>query len=200
MYEFFPSLSTLLWLSFWALVLWGIWSFLKDRFQPLSLIGPTISPIAVILSVFLTITIIFLFGRIWDDLSLLVTPAGESIRFGRYVSAQVALDRLFVHTLFVVPVVILAIVVYQAVKDKHSHYGALTLPYFIGALLFTARLLWDTGDYVLREYHKWGIYMVLIFLVVVFSGLIFYIQQKWEERQTKVKKEAESEDKFQKNF
>jgi hypothetical protein len=182
---FFPSLSTLLWLSFWALVLWGIWSFLKSRFEPLSAIGPTISPIAVLLSVFLTITIIFLFGRIWDDLSLLVTPAGETLRWGRYVSAQVALDRLFVHTLFVIPVVILALVVYQAVKDKGSRYGALTLPYFIGALLFTVRLLWDTGDFVIREYHKWGIYIVLIFLVVVFSGLIYYIQQKWEERQAK---------------
>jgi len=184
MYDFFPNLSTLIWLSFWALVFWGLWSFLRERFQPLSALGPTVSPVAVILSVFLTITVIFLFGRIWDDLALLVTPSQETIGFGRYVSSQVALDRLFVHTLFVVPVVILAIVIYQAVKDKGSHYGALTLPYFIGALIYTLRLLWDIGDYVLREYHKWGIYAILIFLIVVFSSLIYYIQHKWEERQT----------------
>lgn len=183
--DWFLSFQTLFWLTFWALLLWGIWSFLKERFRPLSSLGPTISPIAVVLSVFLTITIVVLFGRIWDDLSLLVTPGQEVVGFGQELSVQVALDRLFVHTLFIVPVVTVAILVYLAVKDKGSRYGAVTLPYFIAAVLFTGRLIWDAGDYVIRQYQKWGIYIVLIFLVLVFSCLTYYIQHKWEERRQK---------------
>ncbi len=183
-YSFFNLIS----LVFLGLIIWGIWSFVSKKVPAFQAIGPKISPITILLSVFLTIVVIVLFNQIWSDLSRLVT-SGLGADLPRYssgtLSPTVELNMIFVHTLFVVPLVVVALMVYLSVKDKGSKYGAVTLPYFIGSLIMVLRLLWDIGDYVIDNLGRSGIYLVLIFLVVVFSALIFYVQHKWEESKAK---------------
>lgn len=65
-------------------------------------------------------------------------------------------------------------------KGKGTRYGVITLPYFITALIFLVRLLFGAGRFVLTEYKVWGIYVVLIFIIAIISGLIFFIQKQYE--------------------
>lgn len=185
----FGEMLSLIWLVILGLIIWGIWSFVSKRVPALQAIGPKISPITVLLSVFLTIVVIALLSQIWSDLSRLVTPefGADTSRYSiRQLSPAVELNLIFAHTLFVAPLVVVALMAYLSVKDKGSKYGAVTLPYFIGSLIMVLRLLWEIGDYVIDNLGRSGIYLVLIFLVIVFSVLIFYVQQRWEEEKAKV--------------
>lgn len=173
---------------FLGLIIFFIWTQVSKRVPQVQALGPKVSPITVLLSIALTIAVFFLFNQIWNDLARLVLPTGRPYSgfdySYRYLKGnpQQALDLIFVHTLFVVPLVVVAVIVYLAVKDKGSKFGAVTLPYFIGALVMLLRLLFDIGSFVVSNYGRVGVYLVLAFIIVVFSILIFYVQKAWERR------------------
>lgn len=173
---------------FWGLLIFFIWTQVSKRVPKVQALGPKVSPIAVLLAIVLTIAVIFLLNQVWNDLARLVLPSGRQYTgfdySYRYLKGnpQLALDLIFVHTLFVVPLVIVAIIIYLAVKDKGSKLGAITLPYFIGALVMLLRLLFDIGSFVVSNYGRLGVYLVLIFIILTFSILVFYVQREWEKR------------------
>ena len=168
---------------------------------------PKVSALTVIFAILLTITVIFLFTQIWDDLSNFVKPSVGSIQYpnryqyksdiefqeayGKYQEAQqqiqkeranLELQRLFTHTAFVIPVLIVALVIFMLLYRRGTAYAAVTLPYFIGAVIITIRLLFDAGSWMVREYQKLGIYIVLGTLLVIFSILTVVIQNWWQRR------------------
>ena len=172
----FGAIGTLVWLGFWGLVIYGIWVFIRNSVPALRDIGPKdLSPLSLILTFFLVIAVIFLFQQAWNDLGRL---AGEQIR-GRY-SPDLELSRLLIRLLFVGPATFFALLLYFLLRGKGTKYGVLTLPYFITSLLFLIRLLFDAGRFVLNQYKVLGIYIVLIFIIVIISALIFFIQNQYE--------------------
>ena len=172
----FGAIGTLVWLGFWGLVIYGIWVFIRNSVPALRDIGPKdLSPLSIVLTFFLVIAVIFLFQQAWNDLGRL---AGEQVR-GRY-SPDLELSRLLIRLLFVGPATFFALLLYFLLRGKGTKYGVLTLPYFITSLLFLIRLLFDAGRFVLNQYKVLGIYIVLIFIIVIISALIFFIQNQYE--------------------
>lgn len=77
---------------------------------------------------------------------------------------------------------IVALVIFMLLYRRGTAYAAVTLPYFIGAVIITIRLLFDAGSWMVREYQKLGIYIVLGTLLVIFSILTVVIQNWWQRR------------------
>lgn len=171
---FIQNLGTLLWLGFWGLILYGIWVLVRNSVPAFKGIGPEdLSPFSAVLTFFLMIAVIFLFQQAWSDLGRL---AG-----GGFDRATVDVNILMLRALFVGPATLIALTVYFLVRGKGTRYGVVTLPYFITSLIFLVRLLFDAGRFVLQEYRVWGIYIVLIFIIVTISAIIFFIQKQYEE-------------------
>lgn len=141
--------------------------------------GEHISPFAAIFAVLLTIAVIFLFTQIWNDLGSWVK---DVIGKGQPRNV-IELQELFVHTAFVIPVLILALLFFFGLYKRGTTARTVILPYFIGALAITIRLLFDVGSFVIREYEKIGIYVVLGVLIVVFSILVIVVQSWWQRGQ-----------------
>lgn len=194
-YLFYGGFSTLIWLAFWGLILYAVWVFIRNSIPAFEGIGPDdLSPVSLILTIFLVLAVIFLFEQAWNDLGRL---AGEQLGYG-YDSA-VEFSRLAVRLLFIGPATFIALFLYFSLRGKGTRYGVITLPYFITSLIFLIRLLFDVGRFVLSAYKVFGIYIVLIFLIVVISGLIFFIQKQYElykKHETQIQKKViESETK-----
>lgn len=191
---------TILWWSFFGLIFILIWQRVapatwrmgwkngQDKESPYSVI-------TVIFAILLTITVIFFLNQIWEDLNNLV-ESGQSVQpmmrenviwtppqpFYKSVnnSEQSELQRLFIHTGFTVPVLITALLAFLMLYRKGSAYAAVTLPYFVGAITLTLRLMYDAGYWGITYHHKFGIYIVLGTLLIVFSVLVFIVQQWWQ--------------------
>ncbi len=200
-YLVFSSISTLIWLGFWGLIVYIIWVFVRNSIPALKGIGPEdLSPLSLILTVFLVLAVLFLFEQAWNDLGNL---AGGD----KYVyDSTVELSRLLIRTVFVGPATFIALLLYFSLKGKGTRYGVITLPYFITSLIFLIRLLFDAGRFVLSEYRVIGIYIVLIFIIIVISGLIFFIQKQYEEykrQESNIQKglnEAQNKDKLKQSL
>ena len=145
-----------------------------------------ISPLTVIFAVLLTIIVISFFTLVWEDIGSLATGG---IPLWKFIleeeKADILFESILYHTGFVVPVVVLALMLYFSLYKKGSQYSAMIVPYLIGSLFMVLRLLFDIGTYIIKEYRRAGIYIVVGVLMIVFSAIVFFVQQKWEERKRK---------------
>ena len=175
-YVFYSGFYNLIWLAFWGLILYGVWVFVRNSIPAFKGIGPAdLSPLSLVLTIFLVLAVIFLFEQAWNDLGRL---AGEHTGYG--YNSEIELSKLIIRSLFVGPATFIALFLYFSLRGKGTRYGVITLPYFITSLIFLIRLLFNVGVFVLREYKSVGIYIVLIFIIIVISGLIFFIQKQYE--------------------
>lgn len=192
-YIFYGGITSLIWLAFWGLIVYAVWVFVRNSIPALKGIGPEdLSPLSLFLTVFLVLAVLFLFEQAWNDLGRLAV--GD-----QYVSnSSMELSRLLVRTVFVGPATLIALFLYFSLKGRGTRYGVITLPYFITSLIFLIRLLFDAGRFVLFEYRVFGIYIVLVFIIIVISGLIFFIQKQYEEykkQESKIQTSLNEEDK-----
>lgn len=186
-WSFFGLIFLLIWQRV-APAAWRMgWKNGQDKESPYSVI-------TVIFAILLTITVIFFLNQIWEDLNNLV-GSGQSVNYREMMNAnyppfpfyestdnleQSELQRLFIHTGFTVPVLITALLAFLMLYRKGSAYAAVTLPYFVGAITLTLRLMYDAGYWGITYHHKFGIYIVLGTLLIVFSVLVFIVQQWWQ--------------------
>jgi len=164
-----------------GLILLGIILFLifsRIRFRI-----PGLSPISLFLAVLIFIAATILFNVIWGDITDLVRPKGTPYYYRRteeFFSLKV--NELLAHTFYVIPLLIIAVILYATLEKKGIKYRVVTFPYFAAAGIMIIRLVFDIGFFAIERFEKAGIYGVLIFVLVVLSILIFYIQRKWEGR------------------
>jgi len=178
MYDILPSLIG--W-GILGLVLLGIWTLISRKIPKLKERVPKISPLNAILSLILTVTAVMLLNAIWYDITRAVT--GENAR--RYYDIfRYGVKPLLAHAAFALPLFVVALFVYQWAKTKGAKIQMLTVPYCIASTILLLRLLGETGGYVINRFERLGIYIVLIFTLAIVSVLGFYVQTKWEMRQS----------------
>lgn len=141
---------------------------------------PGLSPLSLFLAILIFIAATILFNVIWSDLTELVRPKGVAYYYQDLFSRKV--NELLVHTLYVVPLLVIAIIFYVNLEKKGVKYRTITFPYFVAAGIMVIRLLAEASYLAIEHFEKAGIYGVLIFALAIFTALIFYIQRKWEER------------------
>jgi len=86
--------------------------------------------------------------------------------------------KLLIYTSISVPIFIVALLlVLSRVKIKSSLRLA-SYSFFVSAVITVFRLLGDLASYMYRVNQKMAIYGISIFLIAIFIGCIYYIQEK----------------------
>lgn len=158
-------------LSIVGLILFFIFS--RPRFRI-----PGLSSLSLFLAILIFIAATVLFNVLWDDIGELVLPEGRSY----YSFLPQRFDVLLAHTLYVLPLLAVAIILYLNLEKKGVKYRAVTFPYLGAAGIMVIRLLVEAGSLMVARFAKAGIYGILISALVVFTLLIFYVQRRREEQ------------------
>jgi len=141
-------------------------------------IGIHIPPFTTLFSALLTLTLVILFARIWVDLEDLVSGSA------RAANPAEQLATLFAHMLFVLSLMVSSFLVYYVLHKTKNIYSVIVLPYLITSTVFSAGLLIETAIFALTKLGNGGVYIVLIFVVVVFTGLLA-LSQRWSKSDEK---------------
>ena len=132
-----------------------------------------ISMIGKFFAALLTLALAVLFGRIWMDLEKLVSARA----YARTPSEILA--ALFAHSLFVLSILAISFLLYYGLRQRQKQYTVLVLPYFVASSFFSIWLLLDSAQFALTRLGSGGVYIVLFFVIMIFSGLLF-LTQRWE--------------------
>lgn len=170
----FGSFWTIFWLLISGLILYFVWTFVRESIPALKDIGPeNISPLSVVLSILLILAINLLFSKIWIDLGQLSKNL-DGIGLG----LGYPLNMIFYHAIFVGVVSVLAVVLLMI--NKGTKIGLVVLPYFIVSLLFLIRVLFEICTFLVKEYENLGVYVVIVLVILILTILIFLIQKSYE--------------------
>lgn len=137
------------------------------------------SIIFLALGLLLLIAFWVLFNTIWSDISDWVNKGSHQlIGLSQQTQAAMELRRLIVHFFFVAPLLILSLFSFFAFRKLAGHLKAITTPLLLASTGVFLRLFFDAGSYLIREYQKAGLYLVLIGTIIVLIAVIIFIQRQ----------------------
>jgi len=171
-----------------------------------------VSAMAVLFVIILTIVLVIFGERLMSDFNEWLNPAfdqwGSSYTYRYetssidtssinaindkvYTRADYEIYKLLIHTAFVIPVLLAAFLLYfwQYYKKKHSINKIIAWPYFIFAIWMLMHVIIEAFYYLIKEYEKLGIYIVLIILVSLLTWLVLFIQKKYHQKHNSINEE-----------
>lgn len=89
------------------------------------------------------------------------------------------LATLLVHTLFVAPLIIIAVVINIVVAEKKEKYAVVLIPYFVMAIALTLQVALEATVYFYGHHTMFQFYLVMSTLVIITSMLIYFIQKHY---------------------
>lgn len=122
-----------------------------------------ISPFSIVFAIGLTISALIFFSKLYRDL-------------GNAMTDQTS--KMMMRTIFVLPVVVIAFILFFSLYRKNSKYGIVLIPYFITALWLLMWLLIEMGTFFYQRYQQLTVYVSMILIMATLTGLIFYIQNR----------------------
>jgi hypothetical protein len=75
------------------------------------------------------------------------------------------------------PFLFVAFVLHGSFSKDNKRYLIISQPYFITAAFLLVRLLWDTSAYILNTNATYGVYVVLVLIIGVLTGIILFVQK-----------------------
>ena len=120
------------------------------------------SPYSVALGILVFLSLLLLINKIIDNVSM----------FSDGVNQKLIWDALVV-----VPFLATAFLLYQLLAKDQKYFLVLSKPYFVASGLLIIRLLWDTSWYVLSASATYGIYIVLVMVIAVLTGIIIFVRK-----------------------
>jgi len=166
--------------------------------------GPPISAVGIILTILLFVVLMFFGYKLFGDLNKSFNPHYDTcgnrysgVRIYEEISYQVKapttvttcdaaaykLNEILLHAVLAVPLLLGAVLLYfyTHLKSEKS-WGMITWAYFIMAIWFILHVLYEVGYFMVARYETWGMYVVLVPLVVVLTWLIIFIQKKVSQK------------------
>lgn len=129
---------------------------LKPKSNPYSIYS-------VLLGLVLLISLLILANRVISDIHE---------KFADSLDARLVYDALIV-----LPFLIAAFVLHYSLDKASKKFKALTFPYFIVSGWLLLRLLFYVSTYILNSNVAYGIYIVLLLIIGVLTGIIFFVQK-----------------------
>ena len=120
------------------------------------------SPYSFLLAILLTILLFILSGRIARD----VMDLGHSEDLSLILESGIVL--VFVG---------IALYLHKTLEQKSKKFLILAQPYYIAAGYMVLRLLYHASVYILDRNVTYGIYIVLVLIIAVLSGVILFLQK-----------------------
>lgn len=96
----------------------------------------------------------------------------DSSRLTETINAKLIFD-----VLLIVPFLVIAFILHESFREKRKKFLIISQPYFLVSGFLLIRLLWDTSRYVLDANAAYGVYIVLILVILVLTGSILFIQK-----------------------
>lgn len=158
-----------------------------------------VSWVAVLFLIFLTIALIILGEVFMKDLNNWFNPAypqyssdtyrssyiySETIASSSYDRADYEMYRLLIHTALVIPVLLAGFLLYFWLhfKKPESYKKIISYPFFFFSIWMTLHLIFEAFYFLIKQYEKVGIYVVLVILVGLFTWLVLFVQKKWHQK------------------
>lgn len=120
------------------------------------------SPYSVGLAVVLCGAIFVLLNKIIDDSAL----------FTNSINSKLIFD-----VLLIIPFLITAFILHESFHERRKRFLIISQPYFLVSGFLLIRLLWDTSRYILNTNATYGVYIVLILVIIVLTGSVLFIQK-----------------------
>lgn len=84
--------------------------------------------------------------------------------------------KLILDALVILPFLAAAFMLHGSFSNDRKRYLILSQPYFAVSAYLLVRLLWDTSSYILNVNAAYGVYIVLVMVVLVLTGLIIFVR------------------------
>lgn len=136
--------------------------------------------LALLLAILLFATFLVLFDNLWRDIGELVSK-GIAVAPNITVQQRAALElkKLVVHFIYVTLLLSATSAVFFALRSKADNLKAVTVPVLLASAVTFIRLLFEAGSYMIRQYEKTGLYLVIIGALIVLIAAIMLIQSRW---------------------
>jgi hypothetical protein len=119
------------------------------------------SPYSVLISGLLFILVIVFSNRLIKDLS---NNASQNFQ----LIAEALVTMLILGSGFII---------HKALGEKSPKFLILARPYYAAAILLVLRLLLHTSAYILDKNVTYGVYIVLVLVIAVLTGMILFLQK-----------------------
>ncbi|MDQ5971318.1 MAG: hypothetical protein QG566_264 [Patescibacteria group bacterium] len=120
------------------------------------------SPYSIGLATVLCAAIFILLNKVIDDSAI----------FTNSINAKLIFD-----VMLIVPFIVVAFILHESFRDHKKKFLIMSQPYFLVSGFLLVRLLWDTSNYILNANAAYGVYVVLILIIIVLTGSILFIQK-----------------------
>lgn len=118
---------------------------------------------SVLLSIVLFFTLLTLANKIIGDIT-------------RHFKTDIA-TGLIVNALIILPFLLLAFALHYGLAEKGIKYQILSKPYYIVSAWLLIKLLFRVSNYILSTQVVYGVYIVLLLIVTVLTGVVFFVQK-----------------------
>ena len=79
--------------------------------------------------------------------------------------------------LLIVPFLLAATLLHIILSQKQEKFLIISYPYYVVSGWLIVRLLWRVSEYILSTNATYGVYIVLIMVIAVLTGIVFFIQK-----------------------
>lgn len=165
-----------------AFGIYYFWS--RDIFKEKS----EISPVSGVFAIFLTVAILILFNGLWADIIPEISGISAEV-----IKSKIVFQGFLIRSIYVLTLVAGSLFLYFSFYRKGEKYSMVVLPYFVGAMIMTARWLVETGRMIIETYEKAGVYAILTVMIIAMSLIVFYVQQKKERFEQLLRKKDYTE-------
>lgn len=100
------------------------------------------------------------------------------------------LQTIFVHAIFIIPVLALSIFINIFAGKQRNKYSIVLLPYFITSAILAIQLVFEISVYFSNHHTKIQLYAVLGAIVLIVSYAIWFVQHLYNQRLEAMKKSS----------
>lgn len=90
------------------------------------------------------------------------------------------LQVIIIHSVFIIPLLILSIIVNVMVGEKKQKYAVAIIPYFVLSIVLAMQLIFQISIYFYYHHNDFELYLVLLVLNIVCTYAIYEIQRRFQ--------------------
>jgi len=124
------------------------------------------SPFSIGLTVLLFISLMILINKFINDFE----------QYTKTINSELIFDALII-----LPFLFTAFILHEIFVGTGKRYLILSQTYFVVSAFLLVRLLWDTSKYILNANASYGVYIVLVMIILVLTGSVLFVQKYIKE-------------------
>ncbi len=112
---------------------------------------------------------IVLFGSLLILVNKIITDSGN-------ITSNIN-GKLIFDAIIILPFLLAAFILHGSFTSTNKKFLIISQPYFLTSAFLLIRLLWDTSAYILNTNATYGVYVVLILIIISLTGITLFVQK-----------------------